>query len=433
MRNRFVIIALLAVLCYNYRQVIEMNDIIVIGGGPAGMMAAISAASMGAKVALIEKNNILGKKLLITGKGRCNVTNRCDEQTLLANVAHNPKFLYSAFYGFNANDTISFFENAGVELKTERGNRVFPLSDRSSDIRDALKKCMSEYNISILYDTANSLESLTNEVCIHCKKHDYYAQKCIVATGGLSYPETGSTGDGYKFAKDLGHSIVATQPSLIGLKCKEYFCKNLSGLTLKNIAIRLEDNAKTIYEDFGELLFTHVGVSGPTVLSASAHIENPSNTVLFIDLKPALSDEVLDKRILRDLKENNNKDILNALEGLLPKKLLPIVLQAANVPCSVKANSFTKEQRSRLVFTLKNFALHITEKEGIEKAIITRGGVCTNEISPKDMKSKFSDNIYFAGEVLDVDAYTGGFNLQIAFSTGYLAGMSAAKGVLYND
>lgn len=406
-----------------------MKDIIVIGGGPAGLMAAISAASCGASVILIEKNEILGRKLLITGKGRCNVTNCSDEQTLLNSVIHNRKFLYSAFYQFNAQNTMDFFTNLGVKLKVERGQRVFPESDRSADIRDALVRFAKDSGVQIVCDKIDDVSVVDNGIQV-IGKRIYHAKKCIVATGGLSYPSTGSTGDGYRFAKSLGHAVVTPRPSLIGLKCKQTFCREISGLTLKNVAVSFYQDKKLVYTDFGELLFTHVGVSGPTVLSASAHFENFSNATVMIDFKPALSIEQLDARLLREFAERQNKDILNAIEGLLPKKLLPIVLDRCNILRTKKVHQITKQERQCLIVNgLKNFVLDLTAKEGIEKAIITAGGVSVQDISPKTMASKLHDNIYFAGEVLDVDAYTGGFNLQIAFSTGYLAGKSAAEGL----
>ncbi len=403
-----------------------MKDVIIIGGGPSGMMAAISAAMQGASVALIEKNKHPGSKLLVTGKGRCNVTNSCDEQTLLANVVHNSRFLYSAFYRFNSSDTVNFFENLGVPLKTERGGRVFPVSDRALDIRNALTKYMSDCGIEVICDEVTALEVAEN-VNIQGKKGKYVSKTCVIATGGLSYPETGSTGDGYVFARKIGHEIVTPAPSLVGLKCKERLCRELSGLTLKNVEVSFYRGQQCVYRDFGELLFTHVGVSGPTVLSASAHFESFENAKLLINLKPSLNQEQLDRRLLRDFEENINKNVSNALEGLLPKRLLPIVLDRAGIFENQKVHQITKEQRSALVHQLHAFELSLIGKEGIERAIITSGGVRVDEINPKTMCSKLCDKIFFAGEVLDVDAYTGGFNLQIAFSTGYLAGMSAAE------
>ena len=406
-----------------------MKDIIIIGAGPAGMMAAISAASLGASVQIVEKNDAPGLKLLITGKGRCNVTNNCDEQTLLSEVAHNSKFLYSAFYQFSAQDTMAFFENLGIKLKTERGRRVFPQSDRSSDIRDALVSCVKDYGVEIYRDEIQKI-SISEESVQLIGKRTYSAKRCIIATGGLSYPQTGSTGDGYGFAESIGHSIVEPRPSLIGLKCKQSFCCELSGMTLKNVAVSFYQKGKCVYKDFGELLFTHVGVSGPTVLSASAHFDDFTDALIKIDFKPALTHEQLDARLLREFGENMNKTVLNAIEGILPKKLLPILLEYCKINAYKKVHQITKAERERLVNALKEFSLDLIGKEGIEKAIITAGGICVNEVSPKTMVSKLCDKIYFAGEVLDVDAYTGGFNLQIAFSTGYLAGKSAAEDVL---
>lgn len=406
-----------------------MKDIIIIGAGPAGLMAAISAASLGATVQIIEKNEVPGLKLLITGKGRCNVTNNCDEQTLLSEVAHNPKFLYSAFYQFSAKDTMSFFENLGVKLKTERGQRVFPVSDKSTDIRDALVQCATDYGVTISHDEIKSI-NIDKDLVLLKGNREHYAKRVIVATGGLSYPKTGSTGDGYKFAKSIGHTIVSPRPSLIGLKCKQGFCCELSGMTLKNVAVKFYKKNKCVYSDFGELLFTHIGISGPTVLSASAHFDDFEDAKATIDFKPALTFEQVNARLLRDFSENQNKTVLNAIEGLLPKRLLPILLEYCKISPYKKVHQITKAEREVLVNALKEFSLDLIGKEGIEKAIITAGGVSVQEVSPKTMCSKLCDKIYFAGEVLDVDAYTGGFNLQIAFSTGYLAGKNAAEVIL---
>ena len=393
------------------------------------MMAAATAAMQGASVALIEKNKDLGKKLLITGKGRCNVTNFCDEQTLLANVAHNPKFLYSSFYRFNTQDTMSFFESLGIALKVERGGRVFPESDRAVDIRNALADFVRCCGVEIICDEILSVSADHNVLALG-KKKKYLSRCCIIATGGLSYPETGSTGDGYGFAKSFGHTIVPPTASLIGLRCKENFCRELSGITLKNVGVSFYQGKKCIYDDFGELLFTHVGISGPTVLSASAHFDSFMDAYVRINFKPALSAEQLDKRILREFESNFNKTVHNALDGLLPKRLLPIVLDRAGIDSEQKVHQISKQQRENLLTHLFEFELRLVGKEGIERAIITAGGVCVDEVSPKTMCSKLSEKIFFAGEVLDVDAYTGGFNLQIAFSTGYVAGRSAAEGLL---
>jgi len=410
--------------------VIKMNDIIVIGGGPAGMMAAVTAAMQGASVTLIEKNKDLGKKLLITGKGRCNVTNFCDEQTLLSNVVHNPKFLYSAFFRFNTKDTMSFFENLGIDLKVERGGRVFPTSDRALDIRDAFALFVSDCGVELICDNVLSVFTSDNDVTVCGQKGKYSAKRCIIATGGLSYPETGSTGDGYVFAQKIGHKIVPPTPSLIGLRCKENFCRDLSGITLKNISLSFYLGKEKIYEDFGELLFTHVGVSGPIVLSASAHYDCFKDAYVHINFKPALSTEQLDKRLLREFENSPNKTVINALDGILPKRLLPIALSRANVASEQKVHQITKLQREHIIAQLTDFKIQLIGKEDIKRAIITAGGVSVDEVSPKTMASKLCDRIFFAGEILDVDAYTGGFNLQIAFSTGYVAGMSAVEGIL---
>lgn len=407
-----------------------MKDVIVIGGGPAGMMAAVTAAMQGASVALIEKNKDLGKKLLITGKGRCNVTNFCDEQTLLSNVAHNPKFLYSAFYRFNTSDTMSFFENLGIELKVERGGRVFPTSDRALDVRNAFASFVSDCGVELICDNVLSVSASDTDVEVSGQKDKYSAKRCIIATGGLSYPETGSTGDGYIFAQKFGHKIIPPTPSLIGLRCKESFCRELSGITFKNISLSFYLGKEKIYEDFGELLFTHVGVSGPIVLSASAHFDYFNDAYIHINFKPALSIEQLDKRLLREFENSPNKTVLNALEGILPKRLLPIALSRAGIDFEQKVHQVTKLQREHIIVQLTDFKLQLIGKEDIKRAIITAGGVSVDEVSPKTMASKLCDRIFFAGEILDVDAYTGGFNLQIAFSTGYVAGMSAVEGIL---
>ena len=407
-----------------------MNDVIVIGAGPAGMMAGIQAATFGLRVVIVEKNEKPGLKLLITGKGRCNVTNNCDEQTLLSEVAHNPKFLYSAFYQFNATDTMRFFENLNVPLKTERGQRVFPVSDRSSDIRDAMVSFANELGVEFINDEISALQTEAEYVTLQGRKTVYKARRCIVATGGLSYPQTGSTGDGYAFAESIGHHIVTPRPSLIGMKCRQNFCCELAGMTLKNVGVSFYQNDKCVYKDFGELLFTHVGISGPTVLSASAHFDYFDKSTAVIDLKPALSVRQLDERLLRDFSENINKTVLNGIDGLLPKKLLPILLEYCKIDPYKKVNQITKTERETLISALKGFALDLIGKEGIDKAIITAGGVDVGEVSPKTMASRLCNKVYFAGEVLDVDAYTGGFNLQIAFSTGYLAGKSVAEELL---
>ncbi len=396
-----------------------MKKVAVIGGGPAGMMAAITAASYGAKVTLYEKNEKLGKKLFITGKGRCNLTNACDISSFFENVARNPKFLFSAVNSFTNEDTCTFFEENGLKLKEERGKRIFPLSDKSSDVIKTLEKVLAKNNVEIKLNA--NITSLD----------DIDADSIIVATGGLSYPSTGSTGDGYNFAKAIGHEIIKPIASLVPIICKESFIDELEGLSLKNIRAFVKENEKIIHEDFGEMLFTKNGVSGPLILTISSVIgrklsEN-KNYTLHLDLKAALSNEQLDARILRDFKENQNKDFKNSLGKLLPNKLIPVIINLSGIDPNKKINLITKEERERLVSLLKDFSLEIDKLEGFNQAVITSGGVNIKEINPKTMESKFKSNIYFAGEVLDVDAYTGGFNIQIAISTGVAAGKAAAQ------
>ena len=406
-----------------------MTEVTVIGGGPAGMMAAVSAARLGADVCLIVKNKTLGRKLAITGKGRCNLTNHCDERSLLDHVTRNQKFLYSAFYGFNAEDTMRFFEQQGVPLKTERGGRVFPVSDKASDICKALERAIRTSGVKIIYATVRALQALDDHIEIHLDDRKIQTRKCVIATGGLSYPLTGSTGDGYAFAKSFGHTVTPLRPSLVGLRCRGRDCAEMSGLSLRNVTLSVFHGQNKIYEEFGEMLFTHTGISGPIVLSASAHMERDDATAV-INLKPALSRETLDKRILRDFEENANKEIQNVLPLLLPHKMISPILRRAGIPAHTKVNTITKVQRHQLLETITAFSLSVIGKEDIEGAVITSGGVSVDEILPKTMQSKLCPRLYFAGEIIDVDAYTGGFNLQIAFSTGYAAGIGAAGGTL---
>ena len=402
--------------------------VIVVGAGAAGMMAAGYAGYYGCDVLLIEKNARPGRKILITGKGRCNVTNNCDNDTFLANVPTNSRFLYSAINSFNTQDTMSFFESRGLPLKTERGNRVFPVSDKASDVADTLLRFTHENGCRLISSEVHSLIIKDNAVCgvKTLSGESIYADKVIIATGGKSYPATGSTGTGYKLAKQAGHTVIPPKPSLVPVVSDDLFCKELQGLSLRNISLKVisKKDGKAIYSDFGEMLFTHFGVSGPVILSASAYINNKklSDYCFSIDLKPALSEKQLDLRILRDLEAFINKDIKNSLGKLLPSKLIPVVIERAEIPINTKCNSITKEQRHRLLEILKSFTVNISGFRPIEEAIITSGGVSTKEINPKTMESKICRGLYFAGEVIDVDAYTGGFNLQIAFSTGYLAG-----------
>lgn len=407
------------------------TKVIVIGAGAAGMMCAGNAALCGADVTLFEKNKRVGRKIMITGKGRCNVTNNCDNSVFIENVPTNSRFLYSAINNFTAQDTIRFFENRGVPLKTERGNRVFPISDRSVDIVDCLHNFVDESNCKIINEDVKSLIIENGYACgvVTTAGNKFRCDKVVVATGGKSYPLTGSTGQGYVLARQAGHTIVAPKPSLVPIVSKNSWCKELQGLSLKNVSLSVngKDNDKTIYSDFGEMLFTHFGVSGPIVLSASAHLvhKQPENYYLSIDIKPALTEKQLDARILRDFEQFINKDIQNSLNKLLPSKIIPVVIKRANIPFETKCNSITKEQRHALVSIIKNFTVDVAGFRPIEEAIVTSGGVSTKEINPKTMESKLCKNLYFAGEVIDVDAYTGGFNLQIAFSTGYLAGVNS--------
>lgn len=408
-----------------------MKQVIVIGGGAAGMMAAIMAARSGSKVTLLEKNEKLGKKLFITGKGRCNLTNACETEELFRNIVTNHKFLYSAFYGFDNWRTMDFFEELGLRLKTERGSRVFPESDHSSDVIRVLEKELQRQKVMI------HLHTKVTQVCMEggtvtgvMLEGDKVmtADAVIVTTGGLSYPGTGSTGDGYKFAKKAGHTLTSCHPSLVPMETEEKWCKEIMGLTLKNIAISLYNGKKVIYNGFGEMLFTHFGVSGPLILSASAYMNTNQNhrMELRIDLKPALSDEQLDERLQKDFFRYQNRQLQNAMDDLLPKKLIPIVIACSRIPADKKVNKITKEERMQLVQTLKNLLLHITGTRDYKEAIITQGGVSVKELNPQTMESKLVKGLYFAGEVLDTDGLTGGFNLQIAWSTGYSAGIHSS-------
>lgn len=406
-----------------------MSEILVIGGGAAGLMAAGTAAKNGHCVTLLERNAILGKKVRITGKGRCNVTNNCtDLQELIAQVPVGGRFLYSAFSAFMPADTMAFFESLGVPLKTERGNRVFPVSDSARDIAEALTRYAKQNGVRFLEGRAVSLEITDGSVTgVHTESGELLpCDNVIVATGGLSYPLTGSTGDGYTLAEQAGHTIIEPKPSLVPLTAHEGFCTDLMGLSLRNVALKVLDTQKNkvIYTDFGEMLFTHFGVSGPLVLSASSHMRQMERGkyVLSIDLKPALTHEQLDKRVQRDFSENLNRNFINALNSLLPKKLVPVIVKLSGIPASTKTNQVTREQRQALVALLKDLRVTIKGFRPIDEAIITSGGVKTAEIDPKTMQSKLVRGLYFAGEVIDVDAYTGGYNLQIAFSTGHLAG-----------
>ena len=408
-----------------------MNKVIVVGGGAAGMMAAISAADSGAEVILIEKNEKLGKKVYITGKGRCNITNESDVENLLKNVRSNPKFLYSAFYTFDSYRMMDFLEGEGLKLKTERGNRVFPESDKSSDVIKTLKKALEKRKVKIVLNTKVLKIEIKDGICHGVivqsgdKSGSYTADKVIVATGGCSYKSTGSTGDGYRFAKDADIKVTKCYPSLVPFNIGSDIPKRLQGLSLRNVKVTLSDKGKVLYEELGEMLFTHFGVSGPLVLSAStlASGKDVSQMELSIDLKPALSKEQLDERILRDFSENRNSYFKNSLSRLLPAKMIPVIVELSGIDEKKQVNNITKEERNRLVNLLKGLTFKVESLRGFNEAIITKGGVSVKEINPGTMEAKKVKGLFFAGEVLDLDAVTGGYNLQIAWSTGYLAGM----------
>ena len=407
------------------------KSIVVIGGGAAGLMAAITAARQGAQVTLLEPNERLGKKVNITGKGRCNVTNDCDRETLLANIPGNGRFLYSALTRFTPQDTMAFFRELGVPLKVERGNRVFPVSDSAFDITNALERELKRRRVRWARDRAMHIKTENGAVtAVQGEKDAYPAQAVILATGGVSYPGTGSTGDGYRMAQELGHTVVPPRGSLVPLVCAGSDCPDMQGLSLRNVELTVYNGKKKpVFREFGELLFTHFGVSGPLVLSASAHLRRWEGETyrLDIDLKPALDEQKLDARLLRDIGENPNRDMSNIAAGLAPHSMIPVLLRRAGLSGNEKANSLTKEQRRGLVQVLKHFTLDVTGTRPVSEAIVTAGGVKVGEVAPNTMASKRVDGLYFAGEVLDVDAYTGGFNLQIAWATGYLAGLSAAE------
>ena len=403
--------------------------IAVIGGGAAGMMAAGTAAMYGAEVTIFESTDRLGKKLAITGKGRCNVTNNCTREEFLEAVTKNPRFLYAALSAFSTEDTMNLFESLGVPLKTERGRRVFPVSEKAIDIVNALRNYSAA--ASITYKKVSLIEKTESGFTVTAGKKQYAFDKVIIATGGKSYPLTGSDGSGYKLAMKLGHSVTELIPSLIPLTSHSPLCRDMQGLSLKNVKISIKDEAdKVLYTDFGEMMFAHFGVTGPVILSASAHIRDRdiSTLRLCIDLKPALDEVTLDKRLLSDFSKKSNKDLINALGELLPSKMIEPFIALSGIDGRKKVNSITKEERRVLLNTLKCFEIPIDGLRPIEEAIVTSGGVEVKEITPKTMESKLVEGLYFCGEVIDVDAYTGGYNLQIAFSTGYLAGKSAAEG-----
>ena len=424
-----------------------MRKVVVVGGGAAGMMAAIAAADAGCNVHLIEKNEKLGRKLFITGKGRCNVTNAADMETFFHNICRNEKFLYSAFSGFDNSAVIDFMEKNGCPLKTERGERVFPVSDHSSDVISALSRALKSRNVCIYFNTEVK-SILTKKYPFELKEKGTFEKKgkkgpehivtgveltngkqidadgVIVCTGGYSYQTTGSTGAGYRFAKETGHKVTEILPALVPFNLEERWCADLMGLALKNVSLKMVCGKKEVYSGFGEMLFTHFGVSGPLVLTASSYYQKDEPTKLFLDLKPAMTTEQLDKRILRDFEENINKQFKNALSGLFPVKLIPVMITLSGIHPDKKVNEISKEERQKFVKLIKNIPLTVTGTRGFEEAIITRGGISLKEVNPSTMESKKVRNLYFAGEVLDLDALTGGFNLQIAWSTGYLAGTS---------
>lgn len=406
-----------------------MKKVIIVGGGAAGMMAAIVAARNGKQVTLIEQNEKLGKKLFITGKGRCNFTNDCDTEDLFQNVVTNPKFLYSAFYSFSNQMVMDFFEELGLPYKVERGNRVFPVSDHSSDVIKVLEKEMKKKNVEILLNTKVKSLLIEEAVCkgvILQNKKCIFADSVIIATGGVSYPRTGACRDGYSFAESAGHSIVTVQPSLVPFELSDSCCSDIMGISLKNVSATIFANGKKIYSEFGEMLFTHFGVSGPIIIKASAYIHKylDKQLSLSIDLKPALDEKQLDDRILKDFRLFQNKQLKNSLDKLLLRSLIPVVIEKSGLDGEKKINELTKEERRQLVMTIKHLSFTIIGLRSWDEAIITKGGVKVKEVNPGTMESKIKSGLYFAGEVLDLDALTGGFNLQIAWSTGYLAGLN---------
>lgn len=408
-----------------------MTDIVIIGGGAAGLMAAVTAAENGAKVQLMEPNERLGKKINITGKGRCNVTNQTDMDGLMANIPRNGRFLYSAFSRFLPADTMAFFEGQGVPLKVERGNRVFPVSDSAFDISDALKRRCHQLRVEWVHDRATEIVVTDGTVtAVKGEKGTYPCGAAVVATGGVSYPGTGSTGDGYRMAEQVGHTIIPPRGSLVPLVSPDGDCGKMQGLALKNVELTAYNRKnKAVFREFGEMLFTHFGVSGPLVLSASAHLRDwdRESYRLAVDLKPALDEQKLDSRILRDMGESPNRDFEKIVAGLVPHSMVNVILSRLGMDGTVKVNSVTREQRQALVKLLKHFEIPVSGPRGVAEAIVTSGGVKVSEVQPGTMASKLVSGLYFAGEVLDVDAYTGGFNLQIAWATGHLAGESAAQ------
>ena len=406
-----------------------MSKVLIVGGGAAGMFASIFAARNGNEVHVYEKNEKLGKKLFITGKGRCNITNLCDMETLFSSMVTNEKFLYSSFYGYTNQDVVDFFEEIGLSVKVERGNRVFPESDHSSDVIKSLEKEMKRQGVHVhLYSTVKEIIADENRFkAIRLADGDVLdGDICLIATGGLSYPTTGSTGDGYNFAKKLGHKVTETLPSLVGMETEEMYVPDLMGLSLRNIEVRIFDGKKKVYEDFGEMLFTHYGVSGPVMISASARIGKllgkGKKLKALIDLKPALTEEQLDARVLREFESNHNKQFKNSISALFPAKMIPVMIMLSGIDPEKKVNIISKEERLRFVKLIKNFEITLIHLRDYKEAIITKGGINVKEVNPSTMESKLIEGVYFAGEVLDLDALTGGFNLQIAWSTAYAAG-----------
>ena len=409
----------------------KMNKTVVIGGGPAGMLAAVSVSGENTKVILLEKNDRLGKKLFITGKGRCNITNSADKDVIMKNIMTNPKFMFSALDAFDNNDICMLLEKHGCRVKEERGGRIFPVSDHSSDVIKALIKTLDEKNVEVMLNS-EAVKTEKNDdgfkVILKTGK-ELQCDSVIVTTGGVSYPATGSVGDGYRFAEGFGHSIKEPVPSLVPLETKQLWCRDLQGLSLKNTGLKMYSGGKQIYEDFGEMLFTHFGISGPMILSASSYYQKrrSEDCKVILDLKPALSTGELDDRLLREISENHEKHLINMLPSLLPAKMVPVIASLSGMDPHIKCGDIRKEQRAGLVNLLKNLEIDITGTRGFEEAIITKGGVSVKEVSPKTMMSKIVPGLFFAGEILDLDALTGGFNLQIAWSTGYLAGIGCSE------
>lgn len=401
------------------------ENICIIGAGPAGIISAGIASSRGKKVTLIEKNDKIGKKLFITGKGRCNITNNAPIEEFFDNIIRNKNFLYSSFYTFNNEDIIGLLERYGLKVKVERGNRVFPVSNKSSDVIKTLEKFLLDNNVDILLNTnVEKIEVNQDKFHIKANNKDFNFDKIVIATGGKSYPTTGSTGDGYRFAEEMGHTITDLNPSLVPIETKEEYSKDLQGLSLKNVEISAFVNNKSIYKEFGEMIFTHYGISGPIVLSMSNYLHKytKKDIKILIDLKPALSHEKLDNRILRDFEKYNNKQFKNSLNDLLPKKFIPVIIRLSNINPEKPINQITKEERIRVLELIKGFPITFKSFRPIEEAIVTSGGVNVKEINPSTMESKLQAGLFFAGEVLDIHGLTGGYNLQIAYSTGYLAG-----------